>query len=114
MQQFNEGLRFVGERYEVSLPSRKDHPELKNNYNQAFKRLLSVENQLKKNEDKDSSYSQTINQYAQDGYAEQVKVNSDNNKPEKVRDLQFMVRTRCPQKQGWCSMDHVVMEMKYH
>ena len=52
VQQFNESLKFVCERYEVALPWRKDHPELKNNYNQAFKRLLSVENQLKKNEDR--------------------------------------------------------------
>ena len=86
-KQFNGSLRFDGERYEVALPWRKDHPELKNNYNQAFKRLLSVENQLKKNEDKASSYSQAINQYVQDGCAEEVKVNSDDKKPEKVRYL---------------------------
>ena len=42
---------------------------------------------MKKNEDKASSYSQAINQYVQDGYAEEVKVNSDNKKPEKVRYL---------------------------
>ena len=87
VQQFNESLKFDGERYEVALPWRKDHPELKDNYNQAFKRLLSVEHQLKKNEDKASSYSQAINQYVQDGYAEEVKVNSDDKKPEKVRYL---------------------------
>ena len=43
-QQFNESLKFDGERYEVALPWSKDQPDLKNNYNQAFKRLLSVEN----------------------------------------------------------------------
>ena len=48
---------------------------------------LGVENQLKKNEDKASSYSQAINQYVQDGHAEKVKVNSDNKKLEKVRYL---------------------------
>ena len=42
---------------------------------------------MKKNEDKASSYSQAINQYIQDGYSEEVKVNSDNKKPEKVRYL---------------------------
>ena len=83
VQRFNESLNFDGEKYEVALPWRKDHPELKNNYNQAFERLLSVENQLKKNEDKASSYSQAINQYVQDDHAEEVKVNSDNKKPEK-------------------------------
>ena len=75
MQQFNESLEFDGERYEVALPWRKDHPELKNNCNQSFKRLLIVENQLRKSEDKASSYSQAINQYVQDGYAEEVKIN---------------------------------------
>ena len=87
VQQFNESLKFDGERYEVALPWRKDHPELKDNYNQTFKRLLSVEHQLKKSEDKASSYSQAINQYVQDGYAEEVKVNSDDKKQEKVRYL---------------------------
>ena len=85
VQQFNESLEFDGERYEVALPWRTDYPELKNNYKQAFKRLLSVENQLKKNEDTASSYLQAINQYVQDGYVEEVKVNSDNNKPEEAR-----------------------------
>ena len=119
VQQFNESLKFDGERYEVAFPWRKDHPELKNNYNQAFKRLLGVENQLKKNEDKSSSYSQAINQYVQDGYAEEVKVNSDDKKPERVRYLlvhtmQFIMRTRHPEKRGSCLMDHVMMEVKYH
>ena len=72
----------------MKLPPLKERPpRVKNNYNQAFKRLLSVENHLKKNEDKASSYSQAINQYVQDGYAEEVKVNSDDKKSEKVRYL---------------------------
>ena len=72
VQQFNESSEFDGEKYEVALPLRTDHPKLKNNYKQAVKRLLSVENQLKKNEDKASPYLQAINQYVQDGYVEEV------------------------------------------
>ena len=37
LKQFKEGLSFDGERYEVSTPWKKDHPKLKNNYNQAMK-----------------------------------------------------------------------------
>ena len=117
VQQFNESLKFDGERYEVAFPWRKDHPELKDNYNQEFKRLLSVENQLKKNEDKASSCSQAINQYVQDGYAEEVKVNSFDKKPEKVKYLPHHAvyrEDKTSTKEGLCLMDHVMMEMRYH
>ena len=87
VQQFNKNLMFDGERYEVALPWRKDHPELTNNYKQALKRLQSVENQLRKSEEKASLYSQAINQYVQDGYAEEVEVINDNKEPKRVRYL---------------------------
>ena len=87
VQQFSKSLKFDGERYEVALPWKKDHPELNNNYKQAFKRLQSVETQLRKNEEKALAYSQAINQYLQDGYAEEVKTENDNKESTRVRYL---------------------------
>ena len=37
-----------------------------------MKRLVSTENQLKRNDERAAAYSEAINQYIQDGYAEEV------------------------------------------
>ena len=49
VRQFNEGLKFDGERYEVPLLWKSDAPPLKSNYLQAVKRLEGVERQLRRN-----------------------------------------------------------------
>ena len=72
LKQFKEGLSFDGERYEVHIPWKKDHPVLKNNYNQAVRRLIRVEDQLKRNDAKAKEYSKAISQYVKEGFAEEV------------------------------------------
>ena len=61
--QFKRELKFDGQRYEVSLPWRENHPELCDNYNQAVKRLESVEKQLLRNPIRAEAYKSSINQY---------------------------------------------------
>ena len=63
VQQFEEGLKFDGERYEVPLLWKGDAPELRSNYYQAVKRLESVERQLRRNPEKANAYKSAINQY---------------------------------------------------
>lgn len=49
VRQFNEGLKFDGERYEVPLLRKSDALPFKSNYHQAAKRIESVERQLRRN-----------------------------------------------------------------
>ena len=67
--EFNKGLKFDGENYEVQLPWRKDHPRLEDNYAQAVKRL---ERRLKRDPVKAEAYSAAINQYVEKGFAGEV------------------------------------------
>jgi len=85
VRQFNGGLKFDGERYVVLLPWKRDTPDLHSNYNQAVKRLESVERQLRRNPEKAEAYKSAINQYVEKGYAEEVKETDDQSK--KVRYL---------------------------
>ena len=48
VNQFNSSCRFEGERYEVSLPWKKDHPSLVDNYGQAYQRLVPSDKRLVK------------------------------------------------------------------
>ena len=72
MSQFKKSLKFDDERYELALPWKENHPKLRDNYKQAVKRLVNTENQLKRNDERAAAYSEAINQYIQDGYAEEV------------------------------------------
>jgi len=85
VRQFNGGLKFYGERYVVPLLWKRDTPGLNSNYNQAVKRLKSVERQLRRNPEKAEAYKSVINQYVEKGYAEEVKETDDQSK--KVRYL---------------------------
>ncbi|KAL9967287.1 hypothetical protein ACROYT_G025484 [Oculina patagonica] len=49
VDQFNNTCQFDGERYEVGLPWKRDHPHLVDNYEQAYQRLVSTERSLVKN-----------------------------------------------------------------
>ena len=46
VNQFNSSCRFDGERYEVGLPWKKDHPPLVDNCGKAYQRLISTERRL--------------------------------------------------------------------
>ena len=70
--EFNKGLKFDGQNYEVQLPWRKDHPRLENNYAQPVKRLESIEKRLKRDPVKAEAYSAAINQYVEKGFTEEV------------------------------------------
>ena len=70
--EFNKGLKFDGQNYEVQLPWRKDHPRLENNYAQAVRRLESIERRLKRDPVKAEAYGAAINQYVEKGFAEEV------------------------------------------
>ena len=70
--EFNKGLKFDGQNYEVQLPWRKDHPRLENNYAKAVGRLESIERRLKRDPVKAESYCAAINQYVEKGFAEEV------------------------------------------
>ena len=72
-----QALKFDGERYEVALPWKENHPKLRDNYKQAVKRFVSIENQLKRNDERAAAYSEAINQYIQDGYAEVINDSSE-------------------------------------
>ena len=70
--EFNKGLKFDGQNYEVQLPWRKDHLRLENNYEQAVKRLESIEKRLKRDPVKAEAYSAAINQFVEKGFTEEV------------------------------------------
>ena len=56
VNQFSSSCRFDGERYEVGLPWKKDHPPLVDNYGQAYQRLFSTERRLAKDSKKARMY----------------------------------------------------------
>ena len=71
---FNDGLNFDGNNYEVGLPWRRDHPKLENNYAEAGKRLENIERKLKRDPEKAEAYTTAINQYVQKGIAVEMEV----------------------------------------
>ena len=85
--QFNEGLSFDGKRYKTSIPWKRDHPSLKDNYHQAVQRLKGIENSLKRDEFKQQEYSKAITQYINDRFAEEVKPEDIHESENKVRYL---------------------------
>ena len=84
---FKEGLSYDGQRYQVSIPWKRNHPELKDNYHQAVQRLKSIENSLKRDEIKQQDYSEAITQYVREGFAEEVKSENIHQTENKVRYL---------------------------
>ena len=85
--QFKEGLTYDGQRYQVSIPWKRNRPELKDNYHQAVQRLDSIENNLKLDEIKQQDYSEAITQYVRKGFAEEVKPENIHQPENKVRYL---------------------------
>ena len=65
VDEFNKGLKFDRENYEVKLPWRKDHPRMENNYEQVEKRVESIKKRLKRDPVKAEAYSAAINQYVE-------------------------------------------------
>ena len=79
VRQFNEGLKFDGELYEVPLLWKSDAPPLKSNYLRAVKRLEGVERQLRRVPERANAYKDAMNQYVEKGFAVEVKKTVDGN-----------------------------------
>ena len=73
VRQFNEGLKFDVERYEVPLLWKSDAPPLRSNHLQAVKRLEGVERQLRRNAQRANTCKDAINQYVEKGFAVEIK-----------------------------------------
>lgn len=85
LQQFNSSCHFNGDRYEVGIPWKKDHPPLVDNYQQAYQRLVSTERGLTKNPEKARMYCQAVKQYIDDGHARAIDEEEQN--ADKIRYL---------------------------
>lgn len=85
LQQFNSSCHFNGDRYEVGIPWKKDHPPLVDNYQQAYQRLVSTERGLAKNPEKARMYCQAVKQYIDDGHARAIDEEEQN--ADKIRYL---------------------------
>ena len=85
LNQFNSPCNFDGNRYEVGLPWKKDHPPLVDNYQQAYQRLISIERNLIKHVEKKRLYCEAVNQYNNDGHARAIV--KEDSKADKIRYL---------------------------
>ena len=56
VDQFDSSCNFDGDRYEVGLPWRKDHPPSVDYYQQAYQRLVSMKRNISKNKEKKRMY----------------------------------------------------------
>lgn len=72
LKKFKETLTYHDGRYEVSLPWKEDHLALKDNYQQAERRLHNLEKKLLHELRKAASYREVINKYVENGAAEEV------------------------------------------
>ena len=85
INQFNSSCGFDGERYEVGLPWKKDHPPLVDNYGQAYQRLVSTERRLARDSEKARMYCEAVRQYIEDGHARAI--DEKDHKADKIRYL---------------------------
>ncbi|XP_068739647.1 uncharacterized protein [Montipora capricornis] len=85
VNQFNSSCNFDGDRYEVGLPWKKDHPPLVDNYQQSYLRLISIERNLVKHPEKNKMYCEAVNQYINDGHARAIV--KEDSKADKIRYL---------------------------
>ncbi|XP_048253302.1 uncharacterized protein LOC125381119 [Haliotis rufescens] len=67
-----ESCRKVQDRYEIGLPWKKNPALLPNNYNVAYRRLVSLEKNLLKNDQKAKMYCDAVNEYEQKEWAEKI------------------------------------------
>ena len=75
LNNFKETLDFKDGHYEVSIPWKENPMTLKNNYIQAERRLYSLEKRVLESQSKAKIYQDAINQYIEDGIAEEVPAN---------------------------------------
>jgi hypothetical protein len=73
VQEITDGtLRKTKNRYEVGLLWKKDETNLPDSYQMAYKRLLLIENRMKKDPDLFSWYINQIKDYERKGYCKKL------------------------------------------
>lgn len=72
LNQSEQSLRIVDDRYEIGFPWKESKDKLENNYEMARKRLENTEKRLNKNPEIRETYSKTINMYLEKGYINKI------------------------------------------
>lgn len=72
LNQSEQSLRIVDDRYEIGIPWKESKDKLENNYEMARKRLENTEKRLNKNPEIRETYSKTINMYLEKGYINKI------------------------------------------
>ena len=75
---FNEQVRFNGQRYEVPLPWRDNHPTISSDYELCVNRLKSLQRKLLKEPELIREYNQIIEEQLSKGIVERVAAEKDN------------------------------------
>ena len=70
---FSNEIKFTGERYQVKLPFKDNHPMLSDNYTNASRRLTTVIKKLKTQPEILEQYHQVIKEQLESGVAEEVR-----------------------------------------
>ena len=70
---FSNEIRFTGERYQVKLPFKDNHPMLSDNYTNASRRLATVIKKLKTQPEILEQYDQVIKEQLESGVVEEVR-----------------------------------------
>ncbi|XP_048247011.1 uncharacterized protein LOC124151440 [Haliotis rufescens] len=69
-----ESLVYHHGRYQVGIPWKEEAPSLSNNYDMAYRRLVSTEKKLSKDPTVAQDYDSTLSQYLEKGYINKVTV----------------------------------------
>ncbi|XP_071118407.1 uncharacterized protein [Haliotis cracherodii] len=69
-----ESLVYHHGRYQVGIPWKEEAPSLPNNYDMAYRRLVSTEKKLSKDPTVAQDYDSTLSQYLEKGYINKVTV----------------------------------------
>ena len=77
---FNEQVRFNGQRYEVPLPWRDNHPAISSDYELCVNRLKSLQRKFLKEPELTREYNQIIEEQLSKGIVERVAAERDNEK----------------------------------
>lgn len=86
-QDFVRNIRFTGERYEVGLPWKEEHPEIGTDYDLCHNRLRSLYCKLKKEPELLEEYNKSIEDQLATGIIEQVPLSDKDNNEQNVHYL---------------------------
>lgn len=74
LERAEQGMRFVGDRYQVSIPWKQGHPSLPDNRSEAVKRLVSLEKSLhRRGSDMCARYQEAMQDNFRKGYFEELQ-----------------------------------------